>query len=70
VSRRLAGTEDCLGSAASQRPVMVDLGEPEILVRQAPELVDGTFDVDAPGSKILEESPDRFPIHRSFAPGA
>ena len=49
---------------------MVDLGEPEILVRQAPELVDGAFDVDAPGSQILEESPDRFPIHRSLAPGA
>jgi hypothetical protein len=49
---------------------MVDLGEPEILVRQAPELVDCAFDVDAPGSKILEESPDRFPIHRSLAEAA
>jgi hypothetical protein len=46
---------------------MVDLGEPEILVRQASELVDGAVDVDAPGAQILEESPDSFPIHRSLA---
>jgi hypothetical protein len=50
--------------------VVIDLGEPEILVREAPELVDRAVDVEAPGPEVFEESPDRFPIHRSLAGGA
>jgi hypothetical protein len=70
LSRRLAGAEYCLGSPAAQRPVMVDLGEPEILVRQAAELADRTVDVDASGLQVFEESADRLSIHRSLAAGA
>jgi hypothetical protein len=70
LSRRLAGAEDRLGSPAAQRTVVIDLGEPEILVREAPELVDRAVDVEAPGPEVFEESPDRFPIHRSLAGGA
>ncbi len=66
----LARAEHGLGSTAAQRPVVVHLGEPEILVRQPSELPDRGVDVDAPGLHVFEKRSDGFPIHRSLSAAA
>lgn len=66
----LAGAEHGLGSTPAQRPVVVHLGEPEILVRQPSELPDRGVNVDAPGLHVFEQGSDGFPIHRSLSAAA
>ena len=61
--RRLARTEHRLGGSAPQRPVMIDLREAQILVRQAAQPVQRRLDVDSPGAQVFEQPADGVPIH-------
>ncbi len=61
--RGLARAEHGLRGAATQRPVVIDLREPQVFVRQPTQSSHGRVHVEPARAHVVEDSADGVPIH-------
>ena len=64
LGRRLAGPVDGLGHALAQRPVVVDPGEAEVGVGQAPQPGDGLVGRQGAAAHVVDQAPEGGFVHR------